>query len=131
MKIVVLAGGLSPERDVSLSSGALIANALLENGHEVMLLDLFLGTESAEFPALFRRAAEGVRFSCRVPETEPDLAALRAAHPEIPGEMGPGVLEANTLPGMTPTSLLPQEAAAAGISYNALCERIVRRAVLR
>jgi D-alanine-D-alanine ligase len=35
-------------------------------------------------------------------------------------------LEANTLPGMTPTSLLPQEAAAAGISYNELCERIVR-----
>lgn len=33
-------------------------------------------------------------------------------------------LEANTLPGMTPTSLLPQEAAAAGISYNELCNRI-------
>ena len=38
-------------------------------------------------------------------------------------------LEANTLPGMTPTSLLPQEAAAAGISYGALCERLVRLAV--
>ncbi|NLM60735.1 MAG: D-alanine--D-alanine ligase, partial [Clostridiales bacterium] len=37
MKIVVLAGGLSPERDVSLSSGSLIANALLDNGHEVLL----------------------------------------------------------------------------------------------
>ena len=34
-------------------------------------------------------------------------------------------LEANTLPGMTPTSLLPQEAAAAGISFEELCERIV------
>jgi len=34
-------------------------------------------------------------------------------------------LEGNTLPGMTPTSLLPQEAAAAGISYEALCQRIV------
>ena len=33
-------------------------------------------------------------------------------------------LEANTLPGMTPTSLLPQEAAAAGICYDELCERI-------
>lgn len=33
-------------------------------------------------------------------------------------------LEANTLPGMTPTSLLPQEAAAVGISYDELCERI-------
>ena len=34
-------------------------------------------------------------------------------------------LEINTLPGMTPTSLLPQEAAAAGIDYNELCQRIV------
>ena len=33
-------------------------------------------------------------------------------------------LEANTLPGMTPTSLLPQEAAAAGIDYETLCECI-------
>ena len=30
-------------------------------------------------------------------------------------------LEINTLPGMTPTSLLPQEAAAAGIDYSSLC----------
>ena len=35
-------------------------------------------------------------------------------------------LEVNTLPGMTPTSLVPQEAAAVGISYEELCEIIVR-----
>jgi len=35
-------------------------------------------------------------------------------------------LEANTLPGMTPTSLLPQEASAAGISYNELCDKIAK-----
>ena len=34
-------------------------------------------------------------------------------------------LEANTLPGMTPTSLVPQEAAAVGISFNELCEKII------
>ena len=34
-------------------------------------------------------------------------------------------LEANTLPGMTPMSLLPQEAAAAGIDYPSLCEKII------
>lgn len=33
-------------------------------------------------------------------------------------------LEANTLPGMTQTSLIPQAAAAAGISFPELCERI-------
>ena len=38
-------------------------------------------------------------------------------------------LEANTLPGMTATSLLPKEAAALGIDYPELCERIVKLAV--
>ena len=34
-------------------------------------------------------------------------------------------IEVNTLPGMTQTSLVPQEAAAVGISYEKLCEKIV------
>ena len=34
-------------------------------------------------------------------------------------------LEANTLPGMTPTSLLPQEAAVIGINYEQLCEKLI------
>ena len=37
----------------------------------------------------------------------------------------PYFLEINTLPGMTPTSLVPQEAAAVGIGYGELCERII------
>jgi D-alanine-D-alanine ligase len=41
----------------------------------------------------------------------------------------PYCLEANTLPGMTGTSLIPQAAAAAGITFPALCDRIVRLAV--
>ena len=40
-------------------------------------------------------------------------------------EETPWFLEINTLPGMTPTSLVPQEAAVAGISYEELCEIIV------
>ncbi len=35
-------------------------------------------------------------------------------------------LEANTLPGMTPTSLIPQEAAVLGIGYGELCENLIR-----
>lgn len=35
-------------------------------------------------------------------------------------------LEANTLPGMTPTSLIPQEAKALGIDYPSLCEELIR-----
>ncbi len=38
-------------------------------------------------------------------------------------------LEANTLPGMTPTSLLPQMAAAVGISYGKLCTKIIETAL--
>ena len=43
MKIVVLAGGISTERDVSLSSGSEIYKALKRKGHQVILVDLFLG----------------------------------------------------------------------------------------
>ena len=38
-------------------------------------------------------------------------------------------LEINTLPGMTPTSLVPQEAAQVGLSYADLCEKIVRDSI--
>lgn len=43
----------------------------------------------------------------------------------------PIVLEVNTLPGMTETSLLPKAAAAAGFSYAALCERMIELALAR
>jgi D-alanine-D-alanine ligase len=43
----------------------------------------------------------------------------------------PVVLEVNTLPGMTETSLLPKAAAAAGISYEELCQRMVDLALRR
>ena len=38
-------------------------------------------------------------------------------------------LEVNTLPGMTPTSLVPQEAAQVGLSYGELCEKIVEESL--
>jgi D-alanine-D-alanine ligase len=43
----------------------------------------------------------------------------------------PWCLEANTLPGMTATSLLPQSAAAAGIPFDELCDRMCRMALAR
>lgn len=48
MKIVVLAGGTSTERDVSLVSGTGVYNALKRKGHDVVLLDVFLGIEISE-----------------------------------------------------------------------------------
>ena len=41
------------------------------------------------------------------------------------------VLEVNTLPGMTATSLLPNSAAAAGIAFDDLCDRLVQEALAR
>jgi len=43
----------------------------------------------------------------------------------------PYILEINTVPGMTETSLLPMAAAQAGISYEELTERILESAVVR
>jgi D-alanine-D-alanine ligase len=43
----------------------------------------------------------------------------------LPEEGDPSVLEANTIPGMTEASLLPEAAAAAGIGYPELCARII------
>ena len=81
---------------------------------------------------------------CPAPLTEAETAALAEATRKgfealrlrgysrfdfILDENGtPWCLEANTLPGMTPTSLMPQEAAAAGIDYPTLCDRIIRLA---
>ncbi len=44
---------------------------------------------------------------------------------------GPVVLEVNTIPGMTPNSLLPKAARAAGISFEALMDHMVQLALLR
>lgn len=56
MRIVVLAGGLSTERDVSISSGTLVAAALRKKGHQVVLLDVFKGYEEniCDIDALFK-----------------------------------------------------------------------------
>lgn len=89
MKIVVLAGGLSPERDVSLSSGALIANTLMDNGHDVLLVDLYLG---APEDSQFLNKASGHRYQYQIPETEPDLQKLKAESGNGKRLIGNGVL---------------------------------------
>ena len=47
------------------------------------------------------------------------------------GARGPRVLEVNTIPGMTETSLLPMAAASAGIDFPQLCARLLAGARLR
>jgi D-alanine-D-alanine ligase len=48
-----------------------------------------------------------------------------------PDTHGPQVLEVNAIPGLTDTSLLPQAAEAAGLSFESLCARIVELAIER
>jgi D-alanine-D-alanine ligase len=43
----------------------------------------------------------------------------------LPADAMPSILEVNTLPGMTATSLIPQEAAAVGLSFGELLERLL------
>ena len=90
MKIVVLAGGYSPERDVSLSSGSLIANALIENGHSVALIDLYIGCDTASF---FDRQS-GKVYSYKVPPHEPDLDELAGQTDNACSFIGKNVIEA-------------------------------------
>ena len=45
MKIVVLAGGTSTEREVSIVSGTMVCKALREKGHQAILVDVFCGVE--------------------------------------------------------------------------------------
>lgn len=76
MKIVVLAGGTSTERDVSLSSGGMIYRALRGRGHSAILIDVFLGYEG-EVQGIFERDVDWAAEIGGVGEENPDLAAVR------------------------------------------------------
>ncbi len=83
MNIAVLAGGISTERDVSLKSGAMVAEALRSKGHRVIVLDVFLGLEGLA-PELAENAFENLdqlqQASINaIPSEAPDLAAVRAS----------------------------------------------------
>ncbi len=91
MKILVLAGGYSPERDVSLTSGSLIANALVGEGHDVCLVDVYLGVECAkDTEAMFNKEKKLVH---KVTNTVPDLAALKSQSGNGEALIGRGVIE--------------------------------------
>ena len=96
MKIVVLAGGISPERDVSLSSGSMIANALAEKGHAVVLVDSFLGIEAPTegLESLFKKVPDYQPQYINVPSEPPDLEKVRAdRRPDTGCNFGQNVLE--------------------------------------
>lgn len=78
MKIVVLAGGTSTERDVSLISGKKIYEALKKNGHEVVLLDVYLGYEEENYKEIFTLDRDWAGAIGQISENAPDLEAVKA-----------------------------------------------------
>lgn len=94
MKILVLAGGLSPERNVSLSSGALIAQALRDRGHRAALVDLFFGLDGMEGSGEELYDAPIPEAFKKVDRQAPDLSKLwEQRGTGGKSAIGPGVLE--------------------------------------
>ena len=92
MKIVVLAGGLSPERNVSLSSGSLISAALRRRGHRTVLVDVYKGIDikNTDIDPLFSLEQDE---KISVGDTLPDLDALVRENGGRKELVGEGVIE--------------------------------------
>ena len=92
MNIAVLAGGYSPERDVSLTSGSLIANALIEEGHNVCLADVYLGLTDDELGenTPFTKEKKPVY---KVENNVPDLVSLKEKSGNGDALIGRGIIE--------------------------------------
>lgn len=80
MNIVVLAGGLSTERDVSLSTGSMVSKALRKKGHRIIMLDVFMGygIEETDITDIFERAEEVSVDTGQISEQAPDIEAVKA-----------------------------------------------------
>ena len=95
MKIVVLGGGLSTERHVSLVTATSVCKALRQRGHQAIFVDMYLGLEEFEGPleAAFD-AADGFCGDVAIEKTAPDLAAVKASRKlQSPSRLGKNVLE--------------------------------------
>lgn len=96
MRIVVLAGGLSTERDVSFKTGEMVTKALRENGHQVIMLDVFMGysDKKEDLTGIFDRAEEVSVKVEGIPEVAPDLAKVKASRKDQSDNFfGPNVIE--------------------------------------
>ena len=95
MNIVVLAGGLSTERDVSFVTGNGVANALREHGHKVILLDVFMGYSDKEedLTGIFERSMEVSVKPAGITAQVPDLSAVKKSRKDQSGCLfGPNVI---------------------------------------
>ena len=79
MDIVVLAGGLSTERDVSFTTGNMVSEALRRKGHRVILLDVFMGYSDREenLEGIFGRSEEVSVKVEAIPDVAPHLEKVK------------------------------------------------------
>lgn len=93
MNVVVLAGGISTERDVSLVSGKMIYNALKKNGHNAILLDVYLGTNETDLQNIFTMEKDWVSEINPVKDENPDIEKIKALRPDGDKQFfGPNVI---------------------------------------
>lgn len=97
MNIIVLAGGISTEREVSLSSGSNVYKALKKKGHNVAMVDVYLGIEDEEIaknPAhIFEMDKDWAADVQAIRETNPDIEAVKAMRPDgAKNFFGPNVI---------------------------------------
>ena len=78
MKIVVLGGGISTERDVSLSSSRMIYEALKKKGHQAILLDVYLGYEG-DYEDIFEKNINWTETSEESRRAIPTFPAIKRA----------------------------------------------------
>lgn len=94
MKIVVLAGGLSPERNVSLSTGTMVTEALRGLGHQAALVDMFFGLENYAGPLADYFDMPPSADAKKISSAAPDLEQVRTSRrDQSPSVFGPRVLE--------------------------------------
>ena len=77
MKVVVLAGGTSTERDVSLVSGSMIYKALRRKGHQAILIDVYMGYQG-DLEQIFEKDVDWAAQIGAIAEKNPDLEAIKA-----------------------------------------------------
>lgn len=82
MNIVVLAGGTSTERDVSLVSGMGIYKALERKGHNCMLLDVFLGYDGDDWRDVWDMDRDWTASIEAIKNENPDIEAVKALRPD-------------------------------------------------
>jgi len=93
MNIVVLAGGISTERDVSLTSGKNILNALRKEGYTAILLDVYLGYTGEDWEHIFENTESQNDTVSVIGLKDPSIAEIKAARGESADNFfGPNVL---------------------------------------